>query len=78
MLKKFSERLLDKILLDLTSRKWLAFLIVIVLSFVALMNDKITTMTWGAVSTAGLGLFSAANVAQKIKANLNDDGGKPK
>ena len=72
MWKKFLEGLLNKILSDLTSRKWLAFLIITILSFIALLKDKITSEVWAAIVIAGFGLFSAANVVQKIKVLSND------
>jgi hypothetical protein len=73
MWKKFLEGLLNKILSDLTSRKWLAFLIITVLSFIALLRARITSEVWATIVIAGFGLFSAANVTQKIKASQPND-----
>jgi len=72
MWKKFLEGLLNKILSDLTSRKWLAFLIITILSFIALLKGEITSEVWATIAIAGFGLFSAVNVVQKIKVLSNN------
>lgn len=75
MWQKFLEKLLNKILNDLTSRKWLAFLIVMTFSFIGLLKDKISALVWGGIVTTSLGLFSTTNVVQKIKAGKTNGNG---
>jgi hypothetical protein len=54
---------------DLLSKKWLAFLFVIWLSFWGLLIHEITGEQWKFIALTSLGFFAGANVLQKIKAN---------
>jgi hypothetical protein len=61
-------KLHQQIIRDLSSRKWLAFLLVECLSFWGLKIGKISGAEWEVISLAALGLFAGSNVYQKIKA----------
>lgn len=56
------------IIRDLLSRKWLAFMLVELLSFWGLMTKRLSGSEWEVISLAALGLFAGSNVYQKIKA----------
>ena len=62
------KKMFQTILKDLLSRKFLAFLLVMYYSHDGMMLDKVSGGTWQAIALAGLGIFAAANVYQKIKA----------
>jgi len=63
------------IIKDLTSRKWLAFLLVEWLSFWGLKIGKISGAEWETLSLVGLGMFAGANVVQKLGIKVGN--GKP-
>jgi len=60
------------IIKDLLSKKWLAFLFVIWLSFWGLLISRVTGEQWKFIALTSLGFFAGANVWQKIKANGTD------
>ncbi len=61
-----------QIVKDMLSRKWLAFVIMIYLSYYALMTDKITGAIWETIVLVGFGAFAGSNVYQKIKLSNGD------